>query len=495
MSEIKDKLITAENLKNAYDDNKRAINELKGDLTEISDKHEKDLNEIVETKIGRNLFDTSKVTNDCVFISTGEIVTGMPAYCISDFIDVQGGEKVSINLGYQFAWFDENKNFIQMAGDRSTSYSVIVAPPNAKYIRISIAKSELNYAMIVKTDENIPMQPSDYEPYKLERIVRKNVLPKIEKEDLPHIDYPEKIMDKFRYLMFTFAGALSKPDNLIILGSNDGETFDIVKKTGTYTCKNTYHDTKNDKIAVNGLRDPSVIKIGQWYYITYTVIGWNRGSEIGMCRTKDFEEYEELDNLYLTNENGNEFTRVWAPAWLQDEHNIYLCVGCEYDSAFRMYLMDYDFITHTITAKHNTGIGSNDYHFYYENGMYYALANDYAQKSNNLFGRYTTIRTAIDGGKIEGDIAIRTDDGKYRVYVALINGYSDTDGIGMYELDSLSATTRPAIRPITLTDEARAYQTELGYLYTHPSIYDFNDETIIRGDISNILKRLDALEK
>ena len=29
MPEVKDKLITAENLKNAYDDNKRAISELK----------------------------------------------------------------------------------------------------------------------------------------------------------------------------------------------------------------------------------------------------------------------------------------------------------------------------------------------------------------------------------------------------------------------------------------------------------------------------------
>ena len=33
MSEVKDKLITAENLKNAYDDNKRAISALKGDIT------------------------------------------------------------------------------------------------------------------------------------------------------------------------------------------------------------------------------------------------------------------------------------------------------------------------------------------------------------------------------------------------------------------------------------------------------------------------------
>lgn len=32
MSEVKDKLITAENLKNSYDDNKRAISALKGDI-------------------------------------------------------------------------------------------------------------------------------------------------------------------------------------------------------------------------------------------------------------------------------------------------------------------------------------------------------------------------------------------------------------------------------------------------------------------------------
>ena len=38
MSEVKDKLITAENLKNAYDDNKRAISALKGDLVKKIDK-------------------------------------------------------------------------------------------------------------------------------------------------------------------------------------------------------------------------------------------------------------------------------------------------------------------------------------------------------------------------------------------------------------------------------------------------------------------------
>ena len=38
MAEIKDKLITAENLKKAYDDNKRQITELKDDLVELESK-------------------------------------------------------------------------------------------------------------------------------------------------------------------------------------------------------------------------------------------------------------------------------------------------------------------------------------------------------------------------------------------------------------------------------------------------------------------------
>ena len=38
MSDVKDKLITAENLKNAYDDNKRQIGELKGDLEDVNSK-------------------------------------------------------------------------------------------------------------------------------------------------------------------------------------------------------------------------------------------------------------------------------------------------------------------------------------------------------------------------------------------------------------------------------------------------------------------------
>ena len=37
MSEVKDKLITAENLKNAYDDNKRQIDKLKGDISNLQD--------------------------------------------------------------------------------------------------------------------------------------------------------------------------------------------------------------------------------------------------------------------------------------------------------------------------------------------------------------------------------------------------------------------------------------------------------------------------
>ena len=53
MAEIKDKLITAENLKNAYDDNKRSISELKGDLDNL-------------ISVSKNLLNLETITSDSV---------------------------------------------------------------------------------------------------------------------------------------------------------------------------------------------------------------------------------------------------------------------------------------------------------------------------------------------------------------------------------------------------------------------------------------------
>ncbi len=71
MSEVKDKLITAENLKNAYDDNKRSISELKGDL----DNYESQTNDRIDNFIikGENVICFKKYVYGFIDLTTGVV--------------------------------------------------------------------------------------------------------------------------------------------------------------------------------------------------------------------------------------------------------------------------------------------------------------------------------------------------------------------------------------------------------------------------------------
>lgn len=275
--------------------------------------------------------------------------------------------------------------------------------------------------------------------------------------------------NQFRYLMFTMAGATTSPSGLIILGSNDGTEFDLYKKMGCYTCENTH--TTGGTTYTNSVRDPAIIKIGKYYYIAYTIIGWHNGSAFGLCRTADFVTFEELPNIDLVDADNNPFTRVWAPAWFQDGFNFYITVACESNSVFHMYILDFDPLTENVTDMFDTNIATNDVHWYYSKGAYYALGNDALFTSPTLKSTsYTRIRNSRSG--IEGDVAIQLDNGKYRVYAALIEGQLSGVEIGQYVVNDISATSVPSFTAITLTQEAEDYQTELGYMYTHPTIYD-----------------------
>ena len=149
MAEIKDKLITAENLKNAYDDNKRQIGELKGDLCH---------------SIGNKTFKTNdflKYTNRILKVTTG----GLKVYYTedtnilnSDFIPIEYLERVECignptdNI-VALALF-EKQSFDYLVGvyygDESIAYGwdllrknreEINIPSNAKYFVIQTNKS------------------------------------------------------------------------------------------------------------------------------------------------------------------------------------------------------------------------------------------------------------------------------------------------------------------------------------------------------------------
>ena len=95
MAEIKDKLITAENLKNAYDDNKRQINELKGDLvneksrlkSEISRSVITDLNhenELTDLREKLNFVTSARETS--ILCEDGELLTDEEESSLTVFV-------------------------------------------------------------------------------------------------------------------------------------------------------------------------------------------------------------------------------------------------------------------------------------------------------------------------------------------------------------------------------------------------------------------------
>lgn len=217
------------------------------------------------------------------------------------------------------------------------------------------------------------------------------------------------------------------------------------------------------------------------------MIGWKTGSDIGFCKTKDFKNFEEMDNITLK-DNGRLYNKVWAPAWFVDGFDYYICISGQIDDVFTMHLYKYDLYTHSVVKDIKTNINSNDYHWYYSSGKYYALGNDTLFESEKIDGIYTKIRSPRK--QIEGDFALQRDDGKYNIYVVMLYDKTSSVEIGMYTIDDIESSVVGDIVPIELTDEAMMYQTEVGYKYTHCTIIDLHNETIIRSRLMNLIKDL-----
>ena len=97
-----------------------------------------------------NLFDKSKVTEDFNVNNTNGSLVSNPDFYSSDYIEIVGGETYSCTSRHPSAFYDNNKTFIS----GSTGISTLVAPSNAKYIRISIHKPTLNSTQLEKGNTN-----------------------------------------------------------------------------------------------------------------------------------------------------------------------------------------------------------------------------------------------------------------------------------------------------------------------------------------------------
>lgn len=266
-----------------------------------------------------------------------------------------------------------------------------------------------------------------------------------------------KLKDKFRYLMTTFNYNDMK---LCLLGSNDGCNFKIIQD-----------DAYAPLLGRKTLRDPSITQLGDYYYIVYTVIDWSTGSNIGMCRTKNFIDFEELAQITI-----GTFNKIWAPEFFIDGNNTHIIINATSDGVnFQSYIVDYNYNNHSISNLIQI-TGSNlptniiDSHIENINGTYYLFYKNedtkYIEiaKSSSLTSNYHVFKFGNHAGwgnGIEGVYVVRLDNGDgYRIYFEEYSSnyiwYSD----GYNRLN-------------TWTDKKRVV-FDNNKLYSHPTILDFN---------------------
>ena len=124
-----------------------------------------------------------------------------------------------------------------------------------------------------------------------------------------------KNIKDYRFLCATFRNGNSN-QKLIVQGSDDGEKFYEIAPEGCYIPK-----------LASSLRDPSIVKVGEYFYITYTTIAFNKGNTIGFVKTKDFINFEN-EKLFTI----GSFQRIWSPCWFKDGTNLWIIINATNDT-------------------------------------------------------------------------------------------------------------------------------------------------------------------
>ena len=472
------------------------------------DEVNKTLSEISTHIISKNLFD---VYSDEVIV--GKSLNGLinteiedNKYITSGYCTIESNSYYLLTLYYSgsswgrspksnfnYAWYDENKNYI--SGQNyfkftisSSSPVLLQAPSNAKYIRFSLPCREGvtlqnlidDEVMLYKTtlETCVTDERFAFVDYINSRKVTINNLDNETKDKINSIGDTNglmnlfKIQNKYRYLVTSFLG--TRRDGLVLLGTNDLKRFDLVAKNGIYITQNP-----NSKC----VRDPSIIQIGDYYYLVYTVIGFDTGNDIGFCRTKDFVNFEELDNLFVFGSEAptTSFNQVWAPAWFRDiDGSMYIISACKYEGeSFYTYINKYNVDTHTLEAGHKTNVASIDAHIYYENGFYYMFVGGaFIRKSETLFGEWVGIsNNNLYYTGYEADFAVKLDNGGWRLYMQQLIQNFGTSHMVYVDAPSLDGVwSDPKL--VEYTKEAYNYQFEVTNSetseYWHWTIFDFS---------------------
>ena len=220
---------------------------------------------------------------------------------------------------------------------------------------------------------------------------------------------------KYRYIATSFNQNEMK---LVNMFSTDGSTWYVPNPSGDFT----------STVGNSTLKDPSMIQWEEWYYICYTKIAGGTGNTFGYCRTKNFIDYEEFNEVAI-----GSFNKLLAPEFFRDYKTLKTYVvfsGSTNKSTddFRGYVQQIGFSTNGEITKIGsyeqlTGCcNTNAIHFSILQDVYkyYLVYKNETNKtmnfaqSSNLKGDYTL----ISGGlfpNTEGAQIIKMENG-YRIY-------------------------------------------------------------------------------
>ena len=208
---------------------------------------------------------------------------------------------------------------------------------------------------------------------------------------------------------------------LVVMYSDDGSFWYCPNPQGDFT----------STIGNGTLRDPSMLKHDDTFFICYTKIAWGTGHVIGYCHTKDFRNFEEEEMLDL----GSQFIKIWAPEFFRDsitkkEYIVFNgSTSVSGTDDFRGYLQEISINDNVISLIGQpvqiTGDMTNqnaiDFSMIQDNGKYYVVYKDENLKTMCIaesyyidHDYYTFVKDKFK--YTEGHQIVKTENG-YRIYL------------------------------------------------------------------------------
>ncbi|MEE1162600.1 MAG: hypothetical protein UHU21_02795 [Lachnospiraceae bacterium] len=246
-----------------------------------------------------------------------------------------------------------------------------------------------------------------------------------------------------KWKMFTFESATRR---LITLGSDDGINWRTIStsshKPTTGTC----------------LRDPAVVKHGQYYYMVYSRIlndtpysqDYSTGPYIGLARSLDLLEWEELTPIEISG-----YSDMWAPEWVKNSDGSYwIVLSCsDGETTTGRYIPVTSFEPFTYGEIQNLSLtGTPEYMIdldinWYKGDRYlsYCAGNKirFAKEINGVFTSYSAVADWYNDN-CEGSFLVQMD-GFVRIYLAY---HQNANSI--YYADSSDMINWSSVKPCNL---------------------------------------------